>query len=70
MDISSLSSAAITSIANSATQNGDAVAITMQKKAMDIQADAAMQLIASAASVQTSPAATGGNLGVNVNVKA
>ncbi len=70
MDISSISSTTITSIANSATRNGDAVAITMQKKAMDIQADAAMQLIASAASVQTSANASNGNLGANVNVKA
>ncbi len=70
MDISSISSTTITSIANSSTRNGDAVAITMQKKAMDIQADAAMQLIASAASVQTSANASGGNLGANVNVKA
>ncbi len=69
MDISSISSTAITSIANSATRNGDAVAITMQKKAMDIQSDAAMQLIASAASVQTSANTPVGSLGANVNVK-
>ncbi len=69
MDISSISSTAITSIAISAKRNGDAVAITMQKKAMDIQSDAAMQLIAAAASVQTSANTSVGNLGANVNVK-
>lgn len=70
MDISTISSATITAIGNTSTRNGDAVAITMQKKAMDMQAVSAMQLIASAASVQTASAQGADALGANLDVKA
>lgn len=69
MDISSVSSATVTGIANSATRTGDAVAISVQKKAMDIQADMASQLISSAAAVNKSLNASAGNLGANIDVK-
>ncbi len=69
MDISSIANTTITSIANSATRSGDAVAVSVQKKAMDIQAQSAMQLINSAAAVNQSLNATAGRLGANLDVK-
>ncbi len=62
MDISGISSAA----ASSTVKTGDAVAISVQKKAMDVQAQSAMQLI-DAAKVQNTPS---GSLGSNLNVYA
>lgn len=48
MDLNGISSATLASISGSSTRNGDAIAITVLKKAMDIQANNAAQLIASA----------------------
>jgi len=62
VDISSISSAAM----SSTVRTGDAVAISVQKKAMDAQAQAAMQLIDSA-KVQSTPS---GSLGSKLNVYA
>ena len=65
MDISAgISSSAL---ASTAMQNGDAVTVSVMKKAMDVQASAAAQLIESVAqSTQSLP----DNLGRNLNVTA
>ena len=62
MVISGISSAAM----SSTTKTGDAVAISVQKKAMDVQAESALQLI-NAAKVQNTPS---GSLGNNLDVRA
>ncbi len=56
MDISGISSTA----AGSTVKTGDSVAISVQKKAMDVQADAALQLI-EAAKVHNTPTGSLGN---------
>lgn len=58
MDISSIGS--ISAQASSAP-NGDAVAITVLKKAMDIQEQTAMQLIAALPQMASGTTATQGN---------
>ena len=63
MDISGLSS--VTS-ALAQAQTGDAVGILVLKKAMDMQAQSALQLIEAAASTTNNPP----NLGTQVDVKA
>lgn len=65
MDISAgISTAAL---ASTAMNNGDAVTVSVMKKAMDIQASSAAQLISSVAqSTQALP----DNLGRNINVTA
>jgi len=70
MDIAGVSSSTMASISNSSTRTGDAVAISVQKKAMDIQAQAAGQLIESAAAVSESISESAGRLGANLDVKA
>lgn len=54
MDISGVSSSLMQHIANGATQTGDAVSISVMKKALDIQAQQSAELIASVQ--QTAPA--------------
>lgn len=49
MDISSTNNSLLLNIANGATRSGDAVAVSVLKKAMDLQASQASQLIESAA---------------------
>lgn len=66
MNISGISSVVVQSIAGNATVNNDAVVTSVLKKAMDIQASQASQLIASVAeSVPQS-----GNLGRNIDIVA
>ena len=66
MNISGVSAAVIQSIASNATVNNDAVVTSVLKKAMDIQASQAAQLIASVQ--QTMPAQ--GNPGQNIDILA
>ncbi|MBD3669566.1 MAG: YjfB family protein [Gammaproteobacteria bacterium] len=56
----------VTQLEQSATRTGDAVAISVMKKAMDAQASAAAQLIES---VPAPSASLPAHLGQNVNVK-
>ena len=65
MDISGISGSLLQQINNGAAQNGDGVAIAMMRKALDIQASQAGQLIQSAA--QSMPDA-GANLGQNIDI--
>ena len=67
MDISGISGSLLQQISNGATQNGDAVAISMMRKALDIQASQAGQLIQSAAQSMPDP---GSQLGQNVDIRA
>ena len=67
MDISAISSSLLQQIGNSATQNGDAVTISVMRKALDIQSSQAAQLIESAA--QSAPAPSG-SLGQNIDIRA
>ncbi len=62
MDITNINASA----SNPAYKNGDAIAISMQKKAMDLQAQNAAQLI-EAAQVQNTPT---GSLGSKIDVYA
>ncbi|MDH5259655.1 MAG: YjfB family protein [Gammaproteobacteria bacterium] len=64
MNINSIASGAVAQ--NVAQKTGDAVGVTVAKKAMDIQADAASQLISSVSKT----AATEPHLGNNVNTHA
>ncbi len=66
MNISGLSSAVIQSIAGNATVDHDAVVTTVLKKAMDIQASQASQLIESVA--KSMPQS--GNIGSNIDIHA
>ena len=66
MDISGISSAVVQSIAGNATVNNDAVVTSVLKKAMDIQASQASQLIASVQQSVPQP----GNLGQNIDIRA
>jgi hypothetical protein len=62
VDIAGINSA----VMSPSTRTGDAVAISVQKKAMEVQAESAMQLI-EAAKVQNTPS---GSLGANLDVYA
>lgn len=67
MDISGMGNVAAASSALSQAQTGDAVGITVLKKAMDIQAQNAAQLIESAAQVgRNNPS----HLGQSIDVSA
>lgn len=63
MDVSSISSA---STALSQAQTGDAVATLVMKKAMDIQAQSALQLLQALPQVASNPP----NLGNSIDVRA
>ena len=67
MNISAIPDSLLQSISNSSTQNGDAVTISVMRKALDAQASQATQLIESVAQSMPDPA---GSLGHNINVKA
>ncbi len=64
MDINSIASGAVAQ--NVSQKTGDAVGVTVARKAMDIQADAATQLISSI----PKPAASEPNLGNSINTYA
>ena len=64
MNINNIASGAVAQ--NVAQKTGDAVGVTVAKKAMDIQADAASQLISSVAK----PAASEPHLGNKINTHA
>jgi hypothetical protein len=67
MDVSGISGSLLQQIGNGATQSGDAVTISVMRKAMDIQAAQATQLIESVAQSMPDPAS---RVGRNINVKA
>ncbi|MCB1798526.1 MAG: YjfB family protein [Gammaproteobacteria bacterium] len=67
MDISAVSNSLLRQIGNSATQTGDAVSISLMRKAMDIQSSQATQLIESVAGSMSDP---GTRLGSIIDVKA
>lgn len=64
MDINSIASGAVAQ--NVAQKTGDAVGVTVARKAMDIQADAASQLIASV----SKPTASEPHLGNKIDTHA
>ncbi len=65
MDINGIASGAISQASSQKT--GDAVGVTVARKAMDIQADAAAQLISSVTPAKT---ASEPHLGNNIDVRA
>ena len=65
MDLNSIASGVVSQTASQKT--GDAVGVTVARKAMDIQADAAAQLISSVTPTKT---ASEPHLGNNVDVRA
>ncbi|MCB1785595.1 MAG: YjfB family protein [Gammaproteobacteria bacterium] len=67
MDISAISSSLIQQINGDATQSGDAVAISVLRKALDVQSTQAAQLIASVAASVPDP---GSAVGHHVDVRA
>jgi len=67
MDISAISSSTLQQINNSATRTGDVVSIKMMRKALDIQASQATQLIESVAQSMPDP---GSRLGRNIDIRA
>ena len=69
MELSGISSATLASISGTSTRNGDAVAISVLKKAMDIQASSAAQLIASAQSSAPASPDPASSLGRHIDVK-
>jgi len=66
MEISAISSSLLQQVSNSATQTGDAVTISVMRKALDIQSSQANQLIESVAQSMPDP---GSRLGQNINIK-
>ncbi len=66
MDINSIASGVITQ--NKMQKTGDAVGVTVARKAMDIQASQATQLINSVK--ESSPPPSEPHLGNNINVRA
>lgn len=67
MDISSVSASLLQQIGNSSTQTGDAVSISVMRKALDIQSSQAQQLIESVAQSVPDP---GARVGSRLDVKA
>ena len=66
MDISAISSSLLQNISNGASQTGDAVTVSVMRKAMDIQSAQAAQLIESVAQSMPDPAV---RVGQNIDVK-
>ncbi len=66
MNISAIPDSLLQQIGNGATQNGDAVTVSVMRKALDIQSSQAAQLIESVAQSVPDPSAT---LGRNIDVK-
>ena len=67
MNISAIPNSLLQQIGNGATQSGDAVTVSVMRKALDIQSSQAAQLIDSVAKSMPDPSAT---LGRNIDVKA
>lgn len=67
MNISGIPDSLLQQIGNGATQSGDAVTVSVMRKALDIQASQAAQLIDSVAQSMPDPSST---LGRNIDVKA
>ena len=67
MTISGIPDSLLQQISNSATRPGDAVAVTMMRKALDIQASQATQLIDSANQSAPDPSV---RLGLNIDTRA
>jgi hypothetical protein len=67
MNISSVPDSLLNQIGNSATQTGDAVSVSVMRKALDIQSTQASQLIESVKQSVPDPSS---RLGQNINVKA
>lgn len=67
MEISAIPNSLLQQINNSATQSGDAVAVTVMRKALDIQARQAAQLIQSVSQGTPDPAS---RIGQNIDVRA
>jgi len=70
MDINGISSATIASISDTSTPSGNAVAVSLLRKALDIQASAAAQLIASATASAPTATDVSSPIGQNINVTA
>jgi len=66
MDVSGISGSMLQQINNGATRTGDAVSITMIRKALDIQASQANQLIQSVADSMPEP---GGRIGQHIDIR-
>lgn len=66
MGISAISSSLLQNISNGASQTGDAVTVSVMRKAMDIQSAQAAQLIESVAQSMPDPAV---RVGQNIDVK-
>jgi len=66
MDVSAVSNSLLQQIGNSATRTGDAVSVTMMRKALDIQSSQATQLIESVAKSMPDP---GSRLGQNIDIR-
>lgn len=62
MDISAISPSLLQQIGNGATRTGDAVSISVMRKAMDIQSEQAMALIESAKAAAPAPQSGPGQL--------
>lgn len=62
MDISGIPSSLLQQIGNGATQTGDAVSISVMRKALDIQSEQAMALIESAKAAAPKPSEGPGQL--------
>lgn len=67
MTISGIPDSLLQQINNSATRPGDAVAVTMMRKALDIQASQATQLIQSVNQSTPNPSS---RLGGNIDIRA
>lgn len=67
MNVTAIPESLLQQIGNSATQSGDAVAISVMRKALDTQASQATQLIDAVAQSMPDPASP---LGQNVNLRA
>jgi hypothetical protein len=67
MTISGIPDSLLQQINSSATRPGDAVAVTMMRKALDIQASQATQLIQSVSQSTPDP---GSRLGSNIDIRA
>ena len=66
MDVSGIYGSMLQQINNGATRTGDAVSITMIRKALDIQASQANQLIQSVADSMPEP---GGRIGQHIDIR-
>lgn len=67
MDISAISSSLLQQIGNSATASGDAVTVSVMRKALDIQSAQAAQMIESLSSPRPDPA---GRVGRHLDIRA